>query len=466
MNTSGHAESPSVLQRIRLALRPASVRRMEAELAACRAECDRQSAELYHYDTALGDIEALCTAMAGGNLELRYIDHDGDDRLDRVGRSLNHLTDLMDAYVRESTAALAAASEGRFYRRFLVRGMLGTFGSGARAINTATRRMEEQAGRLAQSEEERLKLASDFQRTVMEIVVSVASAAEEAAAAAGDLTTAADGARHQSSAAAEASARALAELTITAEAGHAVERSVESIESEVRQAELSTNAAIAGVEKISGSLDGLTDGSRAIGEVVALIEGIASQTRLLSLNASIEAARAGEAGRGFSVVASEVGKLAARTAEATGQISEQVRTMQAATEGAAAAITALADATRTASAGIAAAVAHQRTATQRIDVGIRQAGIEAEASSTALTGVQDAAENTNTAAVEMRSTAESLAGMSTQLQEAVALFLKNIGGADEKGGSNTVTLSITPRRAPAYGSTTTPFQKASFPRMA
>ncbi len=74
----------------------------------------------------------------------------------------------------------------------------------------------------------------------------------------------------------------------------------------------------------------LTEAAQSMDEIVQMIEKIASQISLLSLNATIESARAGEAGKGFAVVASEVKMLATQTADATKRISTDIADMQGA----------------------------------------------------------------------------------------------------------------------------------------
>ncbi len=79
-------------------------------------------------------------------------------------------------------------------------------------------------------------------------------------------------------------------------------------------------------------IEELEQQSRSIEKVIGVINDIAAQTNLLSLNASIEAARAGEAGRGFSVVAEEVRKLADQSVAAANQIKDIIREIQIKTE--------------------------------------------------------------------------------------------------------------------------------------
>lgn len=92
------------------------------------------------------------------------------------------------------------------------------------------------------------------------------------------------------------------------------------------------------IQDTSKRIKRLGESSQEIGEIVELISDITEQTNVLALNAAIQAASAGEAGRGFSVVAEEVQRLAERSAEATKQIGAIVKTIQADTRDAVAAM--------------------------------------------------------------------------------------------------------------------------------
>ncbi len=82
------------------------------------------------------------------------------------------------------------------------------------------------------------------------------------------------------------------------------------------------------IQETSKRIKRLGESSQEIGEIVELISDITEQTNILALNAAIQAASAGEAGRGFTVVAEEVQRLAERSSEATKQISVIVKTIQ------------------------------------------------------------------------------------------------------------------------------------------
>lgn len=108
-------------------------------------------------------------------------------------------------------------------------------------------------------------------------------------------------------------------------------------------------AAEAGAKAVQNAIDGMNtireqiqetakrikrlgESSQEIGEITELISDLTEQTNVLALNAAIQAASAGEAGRGFSVVAEEVQRLAERSADATRQIAALVRTIQSDTQ--------------------------------------------------------------------------------------------------------------------------------------
>ena len=116
-------------------------------------------------------------------------------------------------------------------------------------------------------------------------------------------------------------------LEVTEEGAQAVQNTIVGM-NEIREQ----------IQETSKRIKRLGESSQEIGEIVDLISDITEQTNVLALNAAIQAASAGEAGRGFSVVAAEVQRLAERSAEATKQISTLVRTIQGDTQDAVAAM--------------------------------------------------------------------------------------------------------------------------------
>lgn len=92
------------------------------------------------------------------------------------------------------------------------------------------------------------------------------------------------------------------------------------------------------IQDTSKRIKRLGESSQEIGEIIALISDITDQTNVLALNAALQASAAGEAGRGFSVIAQEVQRLAERSTEASKQISELIMTIQGDTQDAIAAM--------------------------------------------------------------------------------------------------------------------------------
>ena len=103
---------------------------------------------------------------------------------------------------------------------------------------------------------------------------------------------------------------------------------VKSGENSVNYQEVKINENRVFVASVSSAVSALAEKSKEIGDILLVINGIAEQTNMLSLNAAIEAARAGEQGKGFAVVANEVRKLAEQSGNSVQKIEELIREVQ------------------------------------------------------------------------------------------------------------------------------------------
>jgi len=301
---------------------------------------------------------------------------------------------------------------------------------------------------LRQSQEEERRRA-DAEKTaaveamagVFESTVSAKVAAVEEASNGISNTAQTMAARSQQSGGRSMEVGAAAEITTeraaaASDATRQLARSVNEIAAQVVQSSEMARLAVEEVNATAQRMSGLTDSVKAIGEVVKLINDIASQTNLLALNATIEAARAGDAGKGFAVVANEVKGLANQTAKATEDIARQISAVQDSSRAMAGSIESVVETIRSldhASSTIADAVREQETATHAIASNIDEVAVQAGAVSKSVSSLARTSTMACSGTVRVIWSAETLGKVVNELRTEAVQFLRSVRNAEQTG---------------------------------
>ena len=277
-----------------------------------------------------------------------------------------------------------------------------------------------------------IRMADNFERAVGQIVDAVSSAATELEASATSLTTTAGRSTELATLVEAASEEAATNVQSVASAAEELTASVNEISRQVQASARMAGEAVSQAGQTNDRVSELSQAAARIGDVVELINAIAGQTNLLALNATIEAARAGEAGRGFAVVASEVKALAEQTAKATGDIGQQISSIQGATTesvGAIRTISGTIERLSEISSTIAAAVEEQGAATSEISRNVQSAAAGTTQVSANISSVRQGATETGSASSQVLSAAQSLSNDSNRLKIEVSRFLDTVRAA-------------------------------------
>ncbi|MFZ5610538.1 MAG: methyl-accepting chemotaxis protein [Pseudomonadota bacterium] len=276
--------------------------------------------------TSITEIAKATARLADGD---RAVDVNALARKDELGTVVDALRQFReqmlenDRLQQEQQAMRAKAEEEEKRRR-----------EEARQAEQAQRAQEEERRRKAEEEKKEMlrKLADAFDLSVSSVVKVVQQSA-------GDLDTRSAGVKDRA-VDNEGLCRSLSSVAddvsggmqVVATATEELSSSISEISRRVNESSTAVKSAVERTRETNNAVLELASTAERIGQVVTLINDIASQTNLLALNATIEAARAGEAGKGFAVVASEVKNLAGQTAKATDEIAEQVESVQSVTD--------------------------------------------------------------------------------------------------------------------------------------
>ena len=255
------------------------------------------------------ELKHAAAEMTQGRLDAE-IEYESKDELGELADSIREVQVTLGEYVREISSTLEVIAAGDLTKNF---NEITEFRGEFNTIKTSFVRI--------------LKEFNITLNKIQEGAMDVDTGSDEIAGAAGDLAT---GTGEQASAVEELTATIMTVNSMAEESAKAANNAADQAAVSVKDAEIER----AHMKELQEEMARIKQISTEIEAIVTSIEEIASQTSLLSLNASIEAARAGEAGRGFAVVADQIGKLATDSAQAVVNTKELIaKTVEAVDEG-------------------------------------------------------------------------------------------------------------------------------------
>lgn len=284
------------------------------------------------------------------------------------------------------------------------------------------RKKEERQNRVAT----RIK---DFESQTSSIVSIVNEAADALTSTANTMIRIVNDTNQRSNVVAEASNSVSGSVMVVANATGEMTTAIKDISQQVQKVTDVVNSAVKTATQADQTAQSLSNASAKISEIVELIQNIARQINLLSLNATIESARAGEAGRGFAVVAAEVKNLAQQTAEATDEIANQIKSVQSVTQEVVQVIEVIKNSISTVneySGLIAAAIVEQDAVTQSISQNMNTTAASVKEVSVNINNVTSSTLEASKAAEEVLKSSEMLSKQSGILSQEVNNFVKDV----------------------------------------